>query len=238
MCYHRIAETGPEALAPYRLHPKVFEQQVRWLRRHGYYSVSIAQWAEAMQRNAPLPGRPVLFTFDDGYRDFAEVAWPVLDRHGFSALVFIVAGKAGGSADWDANFGEPAPLMGWEEIVQLAREGVDFGSHSVSHRKLSTLGADEVIEECTRSRVILEENLKRPIWAISYPWDAHDQDVRRCVADCGFTVGVTTRPGRARLSDDPLALPRVQIFSDCSSRHFADLINEVVAPAAGPIVMI
>jgi hypothetical protein len=66
-------------LAPYRIHPGAFEQQVRWLRRHGYYSVSIAQWAEAMQQNAPLPGRPVLFTFDDGYRDFAEVAWPTLD---------------------------------------------------------------------------------------------------------------------------------------------------------------
>jgi peptidoglycan/xylan/chitin deacetylase (PgdA/CDA1 family) len=223
LCYHRIAENGPEALAPYRIDPRAFEQQVRWLRRRGYYSVSIAQWAEAMQQKAGLPGRPVLFTFDDGYRDFAEVAWPILDRHGFSALVFIVTGKVGTSAEWDADLGEPAPLMGWEEIGRLACEGVDFGSHSVDHRRLDSLPTDEVIEECSRSRAILEEKLKRPILAISYPWGVHNKDVRRSAADCGYTIGVTTRPARAQLTDDGLALPRVEVLGDCSLRNFADL---------------
>jgi peptidoglycan/xylan/chitin deacetylase (PgdA/CDA1 family) len=225
LCYHRIAENGPEALASYRIHPRVFEQQVRWLRRHGYYSVSIAQWAEAMWRNAPLPGRPVLFTFDDGYQDFAELAWPILDRHGFSALVFIVAGKVGGLADWDADFGEPALLMGWEEIRQLARDGVDFGSHSVNHRRFDSLAIDDIIEECSGSRAVLEEKLKRSISAISYPWGAHNQDVRRAAADCGYTVGVTPGPARAQLTGDPMALPRIEIFGDCSLRNFLDIIS-------------
>jgi peptidoglycan/xylan/chitin deacetylase (PgdA/CDA1 family) len=180
-----------------------------------------------MQLNAPLSGRPVLVTFDDGYRDFAEVAWPILDSYGFSALVFIVAGKVGGSADWDANVGEPALLMGWEEIGQLAREGADFGSHSMNHCRLDRLAIDEVVGECASSRAILETKLKRPILAISYPWDAHNREVRRAAAECGYTVAVTTRPGQARLTDNPLALPRIQIFGDCSLRNFADLINSI-----------
>src|SRR5262249_3799423 len=57
LCYHRIADDGPEALAPYRVHPTVFEQQVRWLRRHGYYSVTMDQWGDALRRNLPLRGR-------------------------------------------------------------------------------------------------------------------------------------------------------------------------------------
>jgi len=225
LCYHRIAENGAEALAPYRVPPEAFERQVRWLRRNGYYSVSIAEWAQAMQQNVPLPGRPVLFTFDDGYRDFEEHAWPILDRHGFSALVFIVTAKVGGSADWDADFGEPAQLMGWEEVVQLASEGVDFGSHTVNHRKLTSLASDEVIKEFTSSRAGLEERLKRPISATSYPWGAHNPDVRRSAVDCGFKVAMTTRPGRAQLTDDPLALPRIEIYGDYSFGDFVDLVS-------------
>jgi peptidoglycan/xylan/chitin deacetylase (PgdA/CDA1 family)/2-polyprenyl-3-methyl-5-hydroxy-6-metoxy-1,4-benzoquinol methylase len=225
LCYHRIAENGPPALALYRIHPRAFEQQIRWLRRHGYYSVSAAQWAEAMQQNAPLPGRPVLFTFDDGYQDFADVAWPVLDRHGFSALVFIVAEKVGGSADWDGNFGEPAPLMGWGELRQLSRDGVDFGSHTLNHRRLDSLAIEEVVKECTSSRAILEEKLERAISAISYPYGANDEDVRRTVAESGYTVAVTTRNKRAQLTDDRLTLPRIEIFGDCSLRRFVDLIE-------------
>jgi peptidoglycan/xylan/chitin deacetylase (PgdA/CDA1 family)/SAM-dependent methyltransferase len=225
LCYHRIAENGPDALAPYRVYPRAFEQQVRWLRRHGYYSVSTAQWAEAMQQNAPLPGRPVLFTFDDGYQDFAEVAWPILDRHGFSALVFIVAGKVGGLADWDRNFGEPAPLMGWGELRLLSRDGVDFGSHTLNHRRLNSLAIEEVVKECASSRTILEKKLERAISTISYPFGAHDEDVRRTIAESGYTVAVTTRNKRAQLSDDRLTLPRIQIFGDCSLRNFVDLIE-------------
>jgi peptidoglycan/xylan/chitin deacetylase (PgdA/CDA1 family)/SAM-dependent methyltransferase len=232
LCYHRIAENGPEALTPYRIHPRAFEQQVRWLRRHGYYSVSIAHWADAMQQNAPLPGRPVLFTFDDGYRDFVEVAWPVLDRHGFSALVFIVAEKVGTCADWDVTFGEPAPLMSWEELRELARNGVDFGSHSMSHRRLDSLPIKEVWDECGRSRSVLEAKLERKISAFSYPWGAHNENVRHSVAECGYTIGLTTRPGFSLLTDDPLALPRIQIFGDCSLRKFASQLEAGLCMAA------
>jgi hypothetical protein len=71
----------------------------------------------------------------------------------------------------------------------------------------------------------LEEKLKRSISAISYPWDAHNQGVRRLAADCGFKVAVTTRLARAQLTDDPLALPRIQIFGDCSLGNFVDPIS-------------
>jgi peptidoglycan/xylan/chitin deacetylase (PgdA/CDA1 family) len=119
--------------------------------------------------------------------------------------------------------------MRWEEIRQLAGDGVDFGSHSMNHRRLDSLALDEVIEECTSSRIMLEGKLKRPILAISYPWGAHNQDVRRSAADCGYTVGMAPSPGRAQLTDDRLALPRIEIFGDCSLRNFADLINDVAA---------
>jgi len=232
LCYHRIAENGPEALAAYRIHPEAFEQQVRWLRRHGYYSVSIAQWAEALQRNTPLPGRPVLFTFDDGYCDFAEVAWPILDRIGFSALVFVVAEKVGTCSDWDVALGEPAPLMSWQELRELARNGVDFGSHSMNHQRLDSLPIEGIWDECGRSRSVLEAKLERTISAFSYPWGDHSEDVRRVLAECGYKIGLTTRPGFSLLTDDPLTLPRIEIFGDCSLRRFASQLEAGLRTAA------
>jgi peptidoglycan/xylan/chitin deacetylase (PgdA/CDA1 family) len=226
LMYHRIAESGPKGLSPYRTHPKDFEEQVRWLRRRGYYSVSIDQWSNAMQTNTPLPGRPVLFTFDDGYGDFAEVAWPILDRHGFSALVFVVTGKVGGFADWDVSYGEPAPLMGWRDIRQLARSGVEFGSHTRFHKRLSCLTTDEVLEECTNSRLLLERELERRISAFSYPWGAHNPDVCRMVSKAGYRMGLTTRPMLSRLTDDPFALPRLEVLGNFRLRDFATLLDE------------
>jgi hypothetical protein len=83
------------------------------------------------------------------------------------ALVFLVAGKVGDSADWDACYGEPAsPLMGWQEIRRLARDGLYIGSHGLTHRRLDSLAIGETIEECT-SR--------------NYPWRCltSDTNVRR-----------------------------------------------------------
>jgi len=223
--YHRIAESGPERLAPYRTHPKDFEQQVSWLRRRGYYSVSIDEWMSAIQTNTPLPGRPILFTFDDGYYDFFDKAWPILDRHGFSALVFLVAGNVGGVADWDASHGEPAPLMDWDAIRRLVSVGVQFGSHGLAHRRLDSVPIDQVREECAGSRMLLEAKLGGAIAAFSYPWGAHNEEVRHTVSEVGYRAGMATHPRSSLLTDDAFALPRLEVLGGFTLRDFARLLD-------------
>jgi glycosyltransferase involved in cell wall biosynthesis/peptidoglycan/xylan/chitin deacetylase (PgdA/CDA1 family)/SAM-dependent methyltransferase len=232
LMYHRIADSGPDGLGVCRTHPREFEQQIRWLRRRGYYSVSIDQWIDAMRTKRPLPGRPVLLTFDDGYRDFAEKAWPILDSHGFSALVFLVADQIGGFADWDASYGEPAPLMGWEEIRKLASEGAEFGSHALNHRKLDSIPIDQVHQECAGSRSLLEDGLGRPVSAFSYPWGAHSPHVRRVLSEAGYRAGVTTHPAASRFTDDPFALPRFDILGGYSLSDFARVVDRASRRAA------
>src|SRR5438477_279294 len=83
-----------------------------------------------------LPGRAVLITFDDGYQDFADEAFPLLERHGFPATVFVVTDAAERTSRWDAAYGQAAPLMGWDEIRELSRRGVEFGSHTQTHPAL------------------------------------------------------------------------------------------------------
>jgi peptidoglycan/xylan/chitin deacetylase (PgdA/CDA1 family) len=210
--YHRVAAGGPAALAACRVHPERFEAQLDWLKRHGFRSVGLDAWLGAADRRfGELPGRAVCLTFDDGYEDFAEVAWPLLRRYGFGATVFLVADLVGGAAEWDARHGPPAPLMGWATIGRLAREGVAFGGHTATHPDLTRVGADRLAEELRRSREVLGGRLGCGVATLAYPFGFVDGLVRNAAAAAGYAVAVTTRHGHARWGDDPLLLPRVMV---------------------------
>ena len=106
-----MSPTGSEKLRRWRETPEQFEQQLRFLRDEGYYSVTFEQWRAAARARRALPGRAVIITFDDGYHDFYDYAWPLLKRYGFGAYVFLVAEHVGKTNVWDATYGEEIFLM-------------------------------------------------------------------------------------------------------------------------------
>jgi peptidoglycan/xylan/chitin deacetylase (PgdA/CDA1 family) len=226
LMYHRVAPQGAAATARWRLTPEAFEEQLRYLRDAGFYSVTLDQWREAAQAKKPLPGRAVLLTFDDGYRDFAEQAWPLLKRYAFSAIMFLVAGKIGGTNDWDRAFGEEVELMDWDEILALQKEGVEFGCHTVTHAPLTGLSPAELVRELARSRAILEEKLKRPVDAIAYPYGDQDRAVQHLTGACGYTFGLSCRPGTSRFQDRLLELPRIEVMGGMPLQEFVAKLGE------------
>ena len=155
LMYHRVADSGPEATARWRVAPDEFERQVAYLADAGFRTVRLEEWHRAAQLRQPLPGRAVVLTFDDAYEDFAIDAWPVLERHGLGALVFLVSEHVGGTAAWDSAYGEPAPLLDWDTARELAGRGVEFGSHCVTHTPLTRLSVDDIANELLRSRMLV-----------------------------------------------------------------------------------
>ena len=110
--------------------PPRFEQQMRWLSRRGLRGVSIAELLAARAAGA---GKGLVgLTFDDGYADFAEYALPVLQRYGFTATVFVIAGRLGGDNVWDPA-GPRKPLLDAAQVRRLAEAGVEIGSHGMQH---------------------------------------------------------------------------------------------------------
>lgn len=225
LVYRRIAVDGPPSLADFRIAPGRFEEQLAYLHRNGYYGVTLDTWLAAMAARSPLPGRAVLVTFDGGYLDFLAHAWPLLRRYGFPATVFLVPNAVGSSAHWDAAYGEPAPLLSWPEVRQLRKEGVQFGSLGAAHRPLIGLPAAEVLREGTRARAVLERELGAPVSAIAYPYGDHDAALRRLLAACGYTCGLTCEPERSRLDGDPMALPRLEITGSDDPATFAGKVG-------------
>jgi peptidoglycan/xylan/chitin deacetylase (PgdA/CDA1 family) len=226
LMYHRVAPAGAESLARYRVHPDDFEEQIRFLKEAGYYSATLEQWRIATESRRPLPGRAVILTFDDAYRDFQRHAWPVLKRYSFTAMVFVVTGQIGGVNEWD-RADEELELLTAEEIQALDREGVVFGSHSHFHNPLLTLSPEEVAREHLVSRTTLEGVLGHPVDTMSYPFGATDCIVQHLAGASGFVYGVTTRFATCRSRDPLLALPRLEISGQDNLEQFiAKLTNE------------
>jgi peptidoglycan/xylan/chitin deacetylase (PgdA/CDA1 family)/glycosyltransferase involved in cell wall biosynthesis len=225
LMYHRIAAGGPIATERFCVEPGLFASQMAILHRSGYHTIALRDWFSALARHESLPGKPVILTFDDGYRDFLTAALPVLRTHGFSATVFLVAERIGRTADWDARYGEPAPLLSWEELRMLQEAGIEFGCHSALHRPMTGMRLPEMAQDTMRARAILEEGFATSIKNFAYPYGAVNEFVFRVIKDMNFQCAATCEPGISRLGDNPLRLPRIEIPGGCTPERLLVSIN-------------
>jgi peptidoglycan/xylan/chitin deacetylase (PgdA/CDA1 family) len=214
LMYHRVASGGPPELSPYMLDPAAFERQLRYLQRYGYSTAKADDiWHFNCASNSRMPGKFVALTFDDGYQDFAEVAWPLLKRYGFTATVYLPTDHVGGRAEWDRKYSEPAPLMDWTTVRTLASEGVSFGSHGCSHRSLTSLAPADLAKEARRSREVMKEELGTFPRGFCFPYTDFDPAVIDAVKEAGYDYAVAGF-AHGDLAPNPYALPRIDIRND------------------------
>ncbi|HEX6401931.1 MAG TPA: polysaccharide deacetylase family protein [Pseudonocardiaceae bacterium] len=164
LMYHSVA---PYEQDPYlvTVHPARFEQQMRWLHRHGLRGTSMRELLAA--RRAGTDRGLVGLTFDDGYADFGEHVLPALARFGFTATVFVIADLLGESNKWDVA-GPRKPLMTVNQIRHVAALGMEIGSHSRRHVSLTS--PCDLIGEVSESRTILADLTGEQITGFCYPY--------------------------------------------------------------------
>jgi peptidoglycan/xylan/chitin deacetylase (PgdA/CDA1 family) len=167
--------------------PEEFVRQMAFLGRAGYRTVPLA-------RVLTGPGgavgfrRSVVLTFDDGTLDSWEQARPVLDRHGFTATLFIVSGHVGGRSTWDRDVGEPSrPLMSWNQIRELQEAGFEIGSHTHTHRPLGRLSDAEARSELELSFRTLEQQLGTVPRFLAYPRGSFTERHKRLARETGYS---------------------------------------------------
>lgn len=223
LTYHSVADEGAPELTPWRISPAAFQEQLRYLRNHGYHSISVAEWERALAMGAKIPGRPVLITFDDGYRDFYANAAPLLETAGFRAINFVVTGMVGGTTDWDRDLSSwpPLALMDWDELRDLRRRGFEIGSHTTAHLNLLNLDDEEIVRDCIEARATLERELGCDVTSIAFPWGYNDLRVRAALRHGGYRSAFAVSGGCSTLTDDPMHLPRIEIHGDDDIETFA-----------------
>lgn len=227
LAYHSVADAGPAGeLSLYRVSVDSFREQIRYLRRNGFHSITVEEWAQCIRERRPIPGLPVIITFDDGYRDFLENAWPILERADFTATVFVVSDYIGGTAEWDrALHPEPWPLMGWEDLRMLQEHGVEIQSHTASHKDLLTLVPQAIESEGRKTIDQLRNRLGMKATAIAYPFGRSNETVVAALSACGYRIGLNTKGRVSTLEDQLMDLPRIQIDAADNLSSFARRIS-------------
>jgi peptidoglycan/xylan/chitin deacetylase (PgdA/CDA1 family) len=210
--YHSISERKEYGIHPYyqtTTSPLAFEKQIRFLRRSGFYSVPLKRLGHCF-RNPAGAGRPIGITFDDGYKDFYTQAFPVLKENGFGATVFLPTAYIG------RQF-LGMDCLSWNEVGELVQNGIEFGSHTVTHPILHVLGDQDLRAELRASKQEIEDRTGAEISLFSYPYAFPQEDreftrrLSRILEECGYRWGVTTRIGRADREQDPYSLKRIPV---------------------------
>lgn len=208
LMYHRIADISDDRNS---LSPAKFAQQLQYLRDHGYHTISLQQLQNAAE---PLPKRPVILTFDDGYQDNFRTALPLLLRYGLTATVFPVVGWIGQDNGWESYPGKPlCRMMTWEELLFWQQAGMEVGSHTVNHPFLSQLDETQIWSELLVSKEQLEKQLGTSITTLCYPYGDFDERVKRIAHEVGYKAAVAIFAGTSFWRWDELALPRLVIAS-------------------------
>ncbi|MFE1444481.1 polysaccharide deacetylase family protein [Streptomyces sp. NPDC058739] len=202
--YHSVADCADD---PYRITvtPERLDGQLAWLRRRGLTGVGMAELLAA--RNRGRAQGLVGLTFDDGYADFVDAALPVLRRHGCNATLFVLPGRLGGDNAWDP-LGPRKPLLTADGIRHAAAEGVEIGSHGLTHVDLTRADDRVLAAELGESRALLTELTGAPVAGFCYPYGTVDRRVVDAVAVAGYDYACAIDPGPLT---GPLALPRVHI---------------------------
>jgi peptidoglycan/xylan/chitin deacetylase (PgdA/CDA1 family) len=212
LMYHLVAPALPRRFEKYTILTAEFEWQMEWLSRRGYSAVTMETLLAMRQSSSGLPRRTVAITFDDGFAALMEHALPVLDRHGFLATFYLVAGFPENRATWLSREGRDAlPLMTWEDARRLRESGHTIGSHGLTHAKLAEVGEERSREELVRSRDVIGDRIGVVPAHLAYPHGSYDADVQRLAAETGYSSATTVEARRSSISDDPFALPRVPI---------------------------
>ncbi len=206
LMYHRISDDADELAVP----PHRFRRHMNLLADEGCTVVDVPTLGGLLAAGE-VPRRTIGLSFDDGYRDVAENALPVLAELGFRATVFVATGVTDRRAAF-AWYRKQPPLLSWYEIGELEREGVfEFEAHTVTHPNLLALDDRSAATEIGRSKAELEEQLGREVTTFSYPAGLFGPRERQYVVDAGYRFAASCEPGVNLPTTDRFALRRRQI---------------------------
>ena len=213
LLYHKVND-GPTA--PLTVSVSLFDEQLTRLRELDYTVVDLDAVLAHYRDGRPLPRRPVLITFDDGYRDNLDNAAPVLQRHGYPSVIFVPIAYLDGPQPLPherpfALHGRPNRTVDWGALAELEAAGMRVESHGISHSPLPKLVNAEATRELELSKRRLEERLGRPVRAFAYVKGAVGRRHLPLVAQAGYELAFTSTPGLNTPRADPLLLRRYNV---------------------------
>jgi peptidoglycan/xylan/chitin deacetylase (PgdA/CDA1 family) len=215
LCYHSV---HPSRRNRFTVTIQQLDAQLGYLVRSGFHFIH----ARDLLSDAPLPKRPMLLTFDDGYVDNLAYAQPVLRRHGAKATIFVVTAYAGDRARWAAD---GAPLMNPQQLHKLDPEVIELALHSHSHRAFETMSIDEIEDDMRRNLAFFREHGISFTPALAYPYGSRLKrsmcELSNRLAALGIPLAfrVGNRVNRLPISN-PYEIQRIDVSGEAGDAVF------------------
>ena len=178
-----------------------FEKQLIFLREDGYTAISVIELAEGLAGRRKLPKRPVVITFDDGYEDNYQAAFPILERQGMRGTFFVVTGR----------MGKPG-YMSWQQVKEMSRRRMELGSHTVNHFKLKEISLKELERELVVSRLMLENNVPDSAPVFANPFGETAPAVVELLSRTGYQAACSSVVGINRPGENPYMIRRMSVL--------------------------
>ncbi|MDE3088523.1 MAG: polysaccharide deacetylase family protein [Chloroflexota bacterium] len=223
LMYHYISVPPPDADI-YRLDlsvtPANFQAQMEYLATEGYHPIRLSDLTDYLLTGKPLPPKPIVLTFDDGYADNFENALPILGKFKFTATFFIITQFID-----DKRFG----YMNWNQVEELAIDGMEIGSHTLDHIDLKGKPLAVQNTEIAGSKAMIEARIGTPVQSFCYPSGKYDLRTIEILRSAGYLAATTEIAGTQQSSNDMYQMRRIRVRGSYSVSEFAYWIKYFMA---------
>jgi peptidoglycan/xylan/chitin deacetylase (PgdA/CDA1 family) len=208
---------------------ELFRRAMARLHERGFRTLDLLEAVDCLREGSPLPQRSLVLTFDDGYRSVYEEAFPLLERYGMCATVFLTVGESR-----KTELASRLPplngrsMMSWREIGKMQSAGIAFGAHTLTHVDLTQALPDRAEAEICQSKATIEDALGTPVASFAYPYGRFDQ-ASVAIARQHFACACSDKLGLLSPDCDPYTLERVDAYYLRSARMF-DLMATSLFP--------
>lgn len=203
LAYHRINPWyKKDALS---VHPDIFEKQIEYLIEKGFKNVPINKHKQG-EKN-------FVITFDDGFYDNYLYGFDIFKKFNLKPIIFLIAGFIGSNKIWPRykNF-EKDRFLKWEEVEEMLKEGVEFGSHTLTHPDLTKIPEEKIREEIINSKKLIEDKTGREILYFCYPFGRFNQKVIEIVKEAGYKGAVITPSKDLKIKNSDFTMIRIGIY--------------------------
>lgn len=219
--YHMVRDTEDPEEKRYCCHPEAFKRQMSYLNKAGYRVLGLDVLVNSIKNGSTLPEKSIAITFDDGFADNYDNAFPILKDYGFPATVFAVSRLVDRTNEWMQNEGFPRrKLLGWRELKEMSVNGVTIGSHTTIHPSLTNIEAESARQEIIKSKSDLEDALGKPVHFFAYPYGRFNEEVEKFVREAGYLGACSTRSGFNSDHANPFILRRIEVYGTDSLWKF------------------
>jgi len=211
LAYHSVSDASRHGSNEFTVTPQQLADHLDYIAHQGYTALRVSDFAETVESCKPLPSRPILLTFDDGYADFYSDALPLLAARGYASTLYMITGQV---LDNRSLSNQRPRFLSWAELREIDAAGVEIGSHSETHPQLDVLTHAHAHAEIQTSKAVLQAQLGHDVRSFAYPYGYHGPAVRRLVIAAGYRSACAVKEALSASDDDIYALSRILIRAD------------------------